>query len=663
MLFQRRSSEIPERTAAKPGVGRTVRRAPQLSLALVGLVALAATSACSDESAPEMLRASESPCGTLDPSLAKGPASELFAPKSIPAFDFYLPEDSWASLQAHAVDEEYVPARACYNGRALGVVGLRFKGAYGSLIDCFDAAGQNTCRKLGMKVKFDEYEREHRFLGLKRLNFQGNRYDDSYLKEKLSLELYNEMGVVAPRASWALLRVNGEEQGLFGMVEQLDARFTADRWPQDGDGNLYKEVWPGEADPARIASHLETNQDEADTSRFQAFSAAIRAAGGTTRPVFDEYMDVEQFARYMAVDDAIANFDGITTFYTGADVQGASNHNFYLYQKADGRFTVIPWDLESTLVLGYFGVVPPWQETPDDCSLTYSVWNGGGRVMAPGCDAIFEGLAADRSAYQEAAQELLDGPFALERMNEKLERYAAFIRAAASADPHGPGATKFEQGVGFLKQQFPALRRRLERLLSGEPTAPTLLELEQVQDFETADDYSILAGSALFSNPASTVSVELNGSDAIGGAQSLRMLFDFQNEPAPWGQWMLYAIPLTNSSGDLTGLQGVRFKARSNVARAFRVELDSPGNSHADEGIKMGWDLRLTSETTEFSVSLVDAKIPAWASDPGDSLDNILKEVTALSFKPECANRDSAGQLPAGTSDSGWVDLDDIEFF
>ena len=167
-------------------------------------------------------------CGPVDPELADLDAADLFDYAHIPTFDLYLDEQAWEDLQANAQEEQYAEAQACFEGRSIGRVGMRFKGSYGSLYNCFDVQGQNTCRKLGIKVKFSEYDTDRRFYGLKRLNFQSYRYDDSYLKEKLAYETYRAMSIVAPRASWAVLRVNDDLQGLFGMVEQIDGRFTDD---------------------------------------------------------------------------------------------------------------------------------------------------------------------------------------------------------------------------------------------------------------------------------------------------------------------------------------------------------------------------------------------------------------------------------------------------
>ena len=411
----------------------------------------------------------ETSCQPSDPDLADTDAAELFDYPHVPAFDLFLPADEWENLKIHARDEVYVPAEACFEGKSIGRIGMRFKGYYGTLYECFDEQDQMICPRLSMKLKFSEYDSDFRFFGLKRLNFNAYRYDDTRMRERLTYDLYRAMGVVAPRAAWAVLRVNGESQGLFGMVEQVDGRFTADRWPDNPDGNLYKEVWPSQSSAGQIAAGLKTNEETAEVEAFVAFVAGMDAASEEQlTETLGEYTDLEYLARYMAVDDAVANYDGITYFWT--DGVSTGNHNYYFYEEGPKRFTLIPWDVEATFWINPDHQAPHWTEMVSDCSLTYEYW--GGLAKAPTCDRVVRALAKDLSGWRAAAEELLSGPFAEETMVAAIDRYADFIRAEINADPTPLAYGTFDDSVEYLRGSVPDLRARLEQLLTGQDAQP-----------------------------------------------------------------------------------------------------------------------------------------------------------------------------------------------
>ncbi len=611
----------------------------------------------------------EDACATADPELAEADATGLFDAESVPTFNLVLPEDRWEQLQQDAREEEYVEATACFEGRGIGTVGLRFKGSYGSLYDCFDENGDNTCARLSLKLKFDEYVEDQRFFGLKRLNFQANRYDESYLRERLSFDLFRSMGIQAPRAAWAKVQINGEPHGLFGMVEQIDGRFTADRWPANGDGNLYKETWPYGTSEEWLLAQLKTNEDVGDVSNLLAFSTAMAEADDSElRSTMGEFVDLEYWARYQAVDDAIASYDGITAYYTSDDASWAGNHNFYLYEEAPDHFTIIPWDTESTFTRNSgFGFVPHWTQVPEDCSLTYNAWGGDSLVIAPGCDRVFQALAADLEPYRDAGRELLDGPFSEDLMLEAIDEHAAFIRDAVGEDPTGPGRTGFENAVAFLRSEIPNLRVRFERLLSGEPWVPAQLNTTGATDFESFDDYSLTEGPWIGCNANSTVEVHINTDSPLQGEQDLLMSFEYADEEEGWQHWSNYRMPIDCGSFDVRELTGIRLWLRADEERTLRLDLDSQYSSAASDGIRFGWDVEVTGEGTQVEVRFDDAAIVAWAIneglDPGDDLDDILRTLNGLVFFPLCNDRNSSGQLGEGETDVGFLEVDDIEFF
>lgn len=412
-------------------------------------------------------------CGPPDGSFHGLDAAELFAAEKVPTFDLFLPDAEWEALKRNARDEQWVPAEACYEGRGLGKVGLRFKGSYGSLYECIDDQGNLICPRLSMKIKFSEYAEEQRFFGLKRLAFNAYLHDDSRIKETLAFDLFRAIGIVTPRSAWAVLRVNGISQGLFGMVEVVDGRFTENRWPQNPNGNLYKELWPSGATDQRAFAALETNQEAPDVSAYRAFGDALRSADPTTlRATLSSYMDLDSLARFLAAEDALVSYDGITYFWT--DGSSSTNHNFYIYEESPHRFTLIPWDTESTFWINPDHAAPHWTNPPADCSATYPYW--GGLAYAAGCDLVFRALNSDLSGWRDAARTLLDGPFAEATMLAAIDRYVRRIGDAARSDPTPIKYASFDQSVAGLRSSIPAMRARLEQLIAPSPAADADLD-------------------------------------------------------------------------------------------------------------------------------------------------------------------------------------------
>jgi spore coat protein H len=460
-----RNHSFDDRHLHEGRMGSTLAVVAALALALI-----ASTSCGADAAKPQAdaaIDSAASQCSTPDPTLQTADAADLFAATRVPVFDFYLPAADWESLKVHARDEQYVSAQACYDGRAVGTVGLRFKGSYGSLYECFDEQGNMICPRLSMKVKFDKYASDRRFFGLKRLAFNAYLHDDSRMKEKLAYDLFRAMDIVAPRSAWAVLRVNGESQGVFGMVEAVDGRFTADRWPTNPDGNLYKELWPTHASDAQILAALETNEETADISGYRAFAQAFTSADDASLlATLGAHMDLDQLARFLAVEDAVVSYDGVTYFWT--DRVSTNNHNYFIYEDSPTRFTLIPWDVESTFWINPDHAAPHWTVIPSDCSVTYPYW--GGLAYAPACDGVFRALNGDLDRWRTAARALLDGPFAVDAMVAAIDRYAGVIGDAAHADPTPAKYLTFDQAVSGLRDSIPSMRARLEGLIA--PPAP-----------------------------------------------------------------------------------------------------------------------------------------------------------------------------------------------
>ena len=77
--------------------------------------------------------------------------------------------------------------------------------------------------------------------------------DPTLMRERLGYLMFAEAGVPSPRATHARVLINGEFVGLFALIEQIDGRFRTRPLRETVNGNLYKEVWPFDADGAKFS--------------------------------------------------------------------------------------------------------------------------------------------------------------------------------------------------------------------------------------------------------------------------------------------------------------------------------------------------------------------------------------------------------------------------
>ena len=335
-----------------------------------------------------------SACATPDEE-ASLRAEDIFDEAVIRNYELTLPEEAWLSLQENALDEEYTPAQLTLEGETIDNIGLRFKGAIGSLRLCF-SGGEQVCDKLNLKLKFSEYDPEKRLAGLKRLNLHAMEADPTRMREAIGYGLFREAGVMAPRVAYARVTVNGVSQGLYAVVEAIDGRFTRDRFPDGGEGNLYKEVWPVHSEAQPYFDALKTNEDEnPSVDKIQRFANALASASDEEFvSTLASWTDIGHLVRYMAIARLIDHWDGTVAFYClGA---GCLNHNYYWYESlADDKLWLIPWDLDHTFeepspIRTYYGM-PDWDELDAPCEPVQIFLGIAG--MPPSCDPILSRMA------------------------------------------------------------------------------------------------------------------------------------------------------------------------------------------------------------------------------------------------------------------------------
>lgn len=182
-------------------------------------------------------------------------------------------------------------------------------------------------------------------------NFKlNNNYRDctNGAREYIAYKLHRSFSGIAPLVAVTEVYINGEFYGLFNAVEDLNSQFFLKnvgnishriKGSSTKAGlrkNAYKSdlMWYGK-DPKRYLGRYEFKRGE--LSHFIDLLACINH---TPEEVYN-CIDIDQACRFLAVENYVANKDGI--------IGTLFSHNYELIRReADGLWQLIPWDLNLT---------------------------------------------------------------------------------------------------------------------------------------------------------------------------------------------------------------------------------------------------------------------------------------------------------------------------
>lgn len=280
-------------------------------------------------------------------------ADEMYEPGTMVVVDLQLPPASVAALEAEP--DEYAEGTfslAPSDGTPGGIgefsppisVGIRLKG---------EGSFRDLNGKAAFKLKFNEFVKGQKFLGLKKMTLNNMVQDPSMVHETLAYEVFRAAGVPAPRTGYADVRVNGDEFGIHLNLETLDdvaleRLFGSFEAPPQ---HLYEGAFGVDVLPGEVGAFEVDEGEEGDRSDLEALIEALAVPS----PAFSERMagraDLEEMAGMWAIERYIGHWDG----YSGL----ASPHNYYLYSDPLGEFQMLPWGTDQSWSVSQLGFGPP----------------------------------------------------------------------------------------------------------------------------------------------------------------------------------------------------------------------------------------------------------------------------------------------------------------
>lgn len=267
-------------------------------------------------------------------------SSNFFDTEEIQEIDIAFDQENWPYLldSLRYNGEDMLLADVVINGTKFEDVGVRYR----------DGRSFKPGRKRNsLYIDLDFINKKSNFQGHRTVNLSSALRDPSMLREVLGYEIAGRY-MPAPRANFARVSINDNYYGLYVNVEPVDEAFLI-RHFQDSEGSLFlSRPRAGEGEPKGCKSGVEGSLQHDNAAKcylhnFHQFSDSgwddlieLTRILDEDPDKIEEILDVDNTLWMLAFNNVVVNLSSYT---------GQSSPNYFLYQKPDGRFIPILWDL------------------------------------------------------------------------------------------------------------------------------------------------------------------------------------------------------------------------------------------------------------------------------------------------------------------------------
>jgi spore coat protein CotH len=278
-------------------------------------------------------------------------ASSFYNPVVVSNVNLTLPQDSFNALNTNTLTAVYQRASVVITTAAgisttLNDIGVRLKG---------QASRTNLYGKAPLKLKFDVFVPNQKFMGLTRMTLNSMAQDPSFISETTAYRIYRAMGVVAPRTTYSWVTLNGQDFGLYANIESIDAQMLK-RWLSPV--HVYSSNCYG-ADMTYYQNVCyDTNYGDIDRTDLNSAVAVSVLEGEQWWTAVNKVADMKAVINLMAVDIYNSNWDGYT------DVV---QNNYFIVFDDTGKLVIVPWGLDQVFPidpsaqLDWVGSGPPFR--------------------------------------------------------------------------------------------------------------------------------------------------------------------------------------------------------------------------------------------------------------------------------------------------------------
>jgi hypothetical protein len=318
-------------------------------------------------------------------------------------------------------------------GRVYTNVALHLKGSY---------SFQPIDGKPSMTLNFDKFAPGQLFHGLNKIHLNNSVQDPSYLCESFARDLFLSLGVPSPRATPALVKLNGRDLGISVLVEGANKRFVK-RHFDSAEGNLYDGGSGGDVTKALETDAGKNPEDRSDLTNLVK-SARMKNPDARLAQM-TRVLDVEKFITFAATEAFLVHWDGYAI--------GCNNYRVF-HDVARDKMVFLPHGLDQL-----FGT---------SSSITLSLTPPFKGMVAKALFSVPEA----RRLYLERIGKLSTNELQVAALHARVDKLAARLRVALKEQPEL--RSNFEDAVDDLKSRIARRAASVATQLANPPRPAAL---------------------------------------------------------------------------------------------------------------------------------------------------------------------------------------------
>ena len=248
-----------------------------------------------------------------------------------------------------------IPAAVTFNGTTLDSVGVRYKGN-----STFCLPYQQNSVKVPYNLDMNYWISGQKLMDYKKIKLANAWLDPTYSKEFIASRIYRKY-LPTPEINLVALHTQDIYTGLYVNTESINKQFLEKHFGEnegvlfkcDGAGVFCDENGDGTEGGTPSLAYLGSDS----TSYYDSYTLKSEYGWGElmnlistlefTPENIEDVINMDRVIWAMAVNTVTNNLDTYNGYYV---------HNYYIYQDVEGRFQMIPWDLDNAFggaIMGY----------------------------------------------------------------------------------------------------------------------------------------------------------------------------------------------------------------------------------------------------------------------------------------------------------------------